>query len=55
MGDVQGPEKVNDTCAETMHMGTIDRGFTVALVTSFVFEKTRVVQDSRCIAMLVQQ
>jgi hypothetical protein len=41
MGDVQGPEKVNDTCVETMHLGMIDRGFTVALLTSSVFEKNK--------------
>jgi hypothetical protein len=29
MGDVQGPEKVNDTFVETMHAGTMDRRFTV--------------------------
>jgi hypothetical protein len=29
MGDAQGPEKVNDTCMKTMHVGTVDRGFTV--------------------------
>jgi hypothetical protein len=26
MGDVQGPEKVNDTCLKTTHVGTLDRG-----------------------------
>jgi hypothetical protein len=31
MGDVQGPEKVNDTCVKTMHAGTMDRGFTLLL------------------------
>jgi hypothetical protein len=29
MGDLQGPEKMNDTCGKMMHMGTIDRGVTV--------------------------
>jgi hypothetical protein len=29
MGDVQGPNKLNNTCVKTMHAGTIDRGFTV--------------------------
>jgi hypothetical protein len=29
IGDVQGPEKVNDTCVKTMHAGTMYRGFTV--------------------------
>jgi hypothetical protein len=29
MGNVQGPEKVNDTCLKIMHAETIDRGFTV--------------------------
>jgi hypothetical protein len=29
MGDVQGPEKVKDTCVKTMHVGMMDRGFTV--------------------------
>jgi hypothetical protein len=33
MGDVQGPEKVNDTCMKTMHAGTMDRGFTVYMST----------------------
>jgi hypothetical protein len=28
-GDVQWPEKVNDTCMQRMHMGTMDRSFTV--------------------------
>jgi hypothetical protein len=31
MGDVQGPEKVNDTCVKTLHVGTMDRGFIVLL------------------------
>jgi hypothetical protein len=25
MGDVQGPEKVNDTCVKTVHVGMMDR------------------------------
>lgn len=29
MGNVQGPEKVNYSCVKTMHVGMIDRGFTV--------------------------
>jgi hypothetical protein len=29
MGDVQGPQKVNDTCVKTMHAGTMDRDLTV--------------------------
>jgi hypothetical protein len=29
MGDVQGPEKVNNTCMKTKHAGMMDRGFTV--------------------------
>jgi len=29
MGDVQGPEKVNDTCMKTMHVRMMDRGFSV--------------------------
>jgi hypothetical protein len=29
MGDVQGPEKVNDSCMKTMHARMMDRGFTV--------------------------
>jgi hypothetical protein len=29
MGVVPGPEKMNDTCRKTVHMGTMDRGFTV--------------------------
>jgi hypothetical protein len=29
MDNVQEPEEVNDTCVKTMHLGTIDRGFTV--------------------------
>jgi hypothetical protein len=29
MGDVQGPEKVNDTCMKTRHTGKMDRSFTV--------------------------
>jgi len=29
MGDVQGPEKVNNTCVKTMHVGMMGRGFTV--------------------------
>jgi hypothetical protein len=32
MGNVQGPEKVNDTCLKTMHVGTMDRGFTVLIL-----------------------
>jgi hypothetical protein len=27
MSDVQGPEKVNDICMKTLHVGTMDRGF----------------------------
>jgi hypothetical protein len=27
MGDVQGPEKVNDACMKTVCVGTVDRGF----------------------------
>jgi hypothetical protein len=29
MGDVQGPEKMNDTCVIAMRVGTMDRGFAV--------------------------
>jgi hypothetical protein len=29
MGDIQGPEKVNDICLKTMHAGMMARGFTV--------------------------
>jgi hypothetical protein len=29
MGNLQGPKKENDTCVKTMHVGTMDRGFTV--------------------------
>jgi hypothetical protein len=29
MGNIQGPEKVNDTCLKTTLAGTMDRGFTV--------------------------
>jgi hypothetical protein len=29
MSNIQGPEKVNDTCVETLLAGTMDRGFTV--------------------------
>jgi hypothetical protein len=29
MGNVQGPEKVNDACTKPMYAGTIDRGFNV--------------------------
>jgi hypothetical protein len=32
MGDVQEPEKVNNTCVNTMCTGTMDRGFTVPLL-----------------------
>jgi hypothetical protein len=28
MGDVQGPEKVNDTYMKTMHTAMLDKGFT---------------------------
>jgi hypothetical protein len=31
MNDVHGPDKVNDTCMETMHAGMLDRGFTVQI------------------------
>jgi hypothetical protein len=30
MGDVQGPEKVNDTCVKTKHAGRMDRGLNVS-------------------------
>jgi hypothetical protein len=29
MGNVQGPEKVNDTCVKIMHEGMMDKGITV--------------------------
>jgi hypothetical protein len=29
MGDVQEPQKVNDTCMKTMQAGMMDRSFTV--------------------------
>jgi hypothetical protein len=29
MGDVQGPERVNDTRVKPLHVGIMDRGFTV--------------------------
>jgi hypothetical protein len=29
LDDVQGPEKVNDTCVKTMHVGMMDSGITV--------------------------
>jgi hypothetical protein len=29
MGDVQGPEKVNNAYVKTVHAGMMDRGFTV--------------------------
>jgi hypothetical protein len=29
MGDIQGPEKVNDTCMETMRAETMDIGVNV--------------------------
>jgi hypothetical protein len=35
VGDVQEPEKVNDTCMKTVHAGTMDRGFTV-FITMFI-------------------
>jgi hypothetical protein len=31
VGDVQGPEKVNDTCMKTLHAGMLDSGFTVLI------------------------
>jgi hypothetical protein len=31
MGSVQEPEKVNDTYMKTMHVRTMDRGFTVCV------------------------
>jgi hypothetical protein len=38
MGDVQRPEKVNDTCMKTMHAGMMDRGFTVLVTRLSSFE-----------------
>jgi hypothetical protein len=29
MGELQGPEKVNNTCMKTMLAGIMDKGFTV--------------------------
>jgi hypothetical protein len=29
MGDIQRPEKVNNTWVKTMHVGMMDRGFTL--------------------------
>jgi hypothetical protein len=29
IGDVQGPEKMNNACMRTMHVGAMDSGFTV--------------------------
>jgi Tfp pilus assembly protein PilX len=37
MCDVQGPEKVNDTCMKTMHVGTMDRGFTLYLYLFIIY------------------
>jgi riboflavin synthase len=33
MGDVQGSEKLDDTCVKTMHVGMMGRGFTVVTST----------------------
>jgi hypothetical protein len=40
IGNVQGPEKVNDTCVKTMHVGTINRGFTVYNISITYTHKT---------------
>jgi hypothetical protein len=34
MGDIQGPEKVNNTCVKTVHAGMMDIGFTVPVLQS---------------------
>jgi hypothetical protein len=34
IGNIQGPEKVKDTCVKTVHANTMDRGFTVLKITS---------------------
>jgi len=34
MGNIQGPQKVNDTCVNTMNVETMDRGFTVHKISS---------------------
>jgi hypothetical protein len=38
MDDVQGPEKVNNTCMKTMHKGMMDRGFTVPLIKNLNYD-----------------
>jgi hypothetical protein len=38
MGDVQGPEKVNDPCVKTLHAGTMDRGYIVFMKSTLVFD-----------------
>jgi hypothetical protein len=38
MGDVQGPQKVNNTCMKTMHAGTIEVSlYFLALLVSYHF------------------
>jgi septal ring factor EnvC (AmiA/AmiB activator) len=41
MGDAQGPEKVNNTCVKTVHVGTMGRGFTVIVICRLKAEEER--------------
>jgi hypothetical protein len=45
MSDLQGPEKMDDTCGKTGHRGTVDRGFTVfsVIVYVIIFSKNPVI------------
>jgi hypothetical protein len=44
MGDIQGLEKVNNTCVKTMHVGTMDKGFSVSKH-NFVLQPTHLSKD----------
>jgi hypothetical protein len=48
MGNVQGPEKVNDSCVKTVHAEMIYRGFTVYFIWPLVMavQIVHVITDS---------
>jgi hypothetical protein len=51
MGDVQGLEKVNNTCVKIMRAGTKDRGFTV--VGFFVPTSLLILSGSLCVKFIL--
>jgi hypothetical protein len=48
MGDVQGPEKVNDAWVKTVHARTMDRGFIVILNLDLVTAASKMPEPTFC-------